>query len=124
MSAEGGQKGLQPSTLPDLRRRPGWSPYTGLQDPVVTGADRSSSDPTMNAAWYFTILHLFASAYVQSFEFGVSMKTTRSWMPCFVKYFENSSKRVSVMTYAISVSLPLTTSTIGREIRQNGATFV
>ena len=36
MSLGGDQKGTQPFTLPDLRRHPGWSPYTGLQDPVVT----------------------------------------------------------------------------------------
>ena len=32
------QKRAPPSPLPDLRRRPGCSLYTGLQDPVVTGA--------------------------------------------------------------------------------------
>ena len=42
--------GPQPSTLPDLRRRPVWSSYTGLQDAVVTEAARSS-DPTTTAAW-------------------------------------------------------------------------
>ena len=51
VSRGGRQKGPRPSTLPDLRRRPGWSLYTGLQDPVLTGAVRSSSDPTTTAAW-------------------------------------------------------------------------
>ena len=54
MSTGGSQNRAPPSPLPDLRRRPGWSPYTGLQDPVVTGAARSSSDPTTTAAWYVT----------------------------------------------------------------------
>ena len=55
MSTGGSQNRVPPSPLPDLRRRPGWSPYTGLQDPVVTGAARSSSDPTTTAAWYVTL---------------------------------------------------------------------
>ena len=55
MSAGADQKGPLPFTLPDLRRRPGWSPYSGQQDPVVIGAARSSSDPTTTAAWYVTI---------------------------------------------------------------------
>ena len=61
MLAGGGQKAPQPSTLPDLRRRPGWSHYTGLQDPVVTGAARSSSDPSTTATWYVTLLLCFAN---------------------------------------------------------------
>ena len=56
MSTGGNQNRAPPSPLPDLRRRPSWSPYTGLQDPVVTGAARSSSDPTTTAAWYVTIV--------------------------------------------------------------------
>ena len=55
MPTGGSQNRAPPSPLPDLRRRPGWSPYTGLQDPVVTGAARSSSDPTTTAAWYVTL---------------------------------------------------------------------
>ena len=57
MSTGGSQNRAPPSPLPDLRRRPGWSPYTGLQDPVVTGAARSSSDPTTTAAWYATFIN-------------------------------------------------------------------
>ena len=49
-----GQKGSQPSTLPDPGRRPGRPSYTGLQDPVVIEAARSSSDPASTAAWYVT----------------------------------------------------------------------
>ena len=45
----------QPYTLPDLRRRPGQSLYTGRQDPVVTEAARSGSDPTTTAARCVTI---------------------------------------------------------------------
>ena len=59
MSTGGSQKRAPPSPRPDLRRRPGCSPYTGLQDPVVTGAVRSSSDPTTTAAWCVTVLHDF-----------------------------------------------------------------
>ena len=55
MSAGGDQKGSQSFTLSDLHRRPCWSSYTGLQDPVITGATRSSSDPTTTAAWCVTI---------------------------------------------------------------------
>ena len=55
MSTGGSQKRASSSPLPDLRRRPGWSSYTGLQDPVVTVAARSSSDPTTTAAWYVTV---------------------------------------------------------------------
>ena len=54
MPTGGSQNRAPPSLLLDLRRRPGWSPYTGLQDPVVTGAARSSSDPTTTVAWYVT----------------------------------------------------------------------
>ena len=54
MSTGGSQKRAPPSPLPDLRRRPGWSPYTGLQDPVVTRAALNSSDPTTTAAWCVT----------------------------------------------------------------------
>ena len=57
MSVGGGQKGLQPFTLPDQRRRPGWSSYTGLQDTVVAGTARSSSDPTTTAVLCVTIWH-------------------------------------------------------------------
>ena len=55
MPTGGSQNRAPPSPVPDLRRRPGWSPYTGLQDPVVTEAARSSSDPTTTAAWYVTV---------------------------------------------------------------------
>ena len=61
MSTGGSQNRAPPSPPPDPRRRPGWSPYTGLQDPVVTGAARSSSDPTTTAAWYVTLLLQLAS---------------------------------------------------------------
>ena len=57
MSVGGRQKGPQPFTLPDLRRRPGWSPYTGLQDPVVTRTARNNSDPTTTVAWCVTQLY-------------------------------------------------------------------
>ena len=50
-----GQMGPQHYILPDLRRLPGRSFYTGLQDPVVTDAAGSGSDPTTTAAWYVTI---------------------------------------------------------------------
>ena len=56
MLTGGSQKWALPLLLPDLRRRPGWSPYTGLQDPVVPGATRSSSDPAATAAWCVTEL--------------------------------------------------------------------
>ena len=55
MPTGGSQNRAPPSLLPDLRRRPGWYPYTSLQDPVVTGAACSSSDPT-TTAWYVTQL--------------------------------------------------------------------
>ena len=64
MSVGGGQKGPQPFTLPDLRRSPGWSPYTGLQDLVVTGTARSSSDGTTTAAWSVTILFILFVFYL------------------------------------------------------------
>ena len=47
--------GSSPYTLPDLRWRPGRSNNTGRQDPVVTKAARSDSDPTMKAAGDVTI---------------------------------------------------------------------
>ena len=59
MSVGGGQKGLHLFTLKDLHRRPGWSPYTGLQDPVVTGAARNRSDATTTATLYVTLQQQF-----------------------------------------------------------------
>ena len=59
MLTGGSQKRAPHFPLPDLRWRGGWSPYTGLQDPAVTGAARSSSDPTTTAAWYVTIWSCF-----------------------------------------------------------------
>ena len=51
-----GRAGPQPYTLPDLRRCPGRSFYTGRQDLVITEAARSGSDPTMAAAWCVTLI--------------------------------------------------------------------
>ena len=54
MPTGGSQNRAPPSPLPDPRRRPGWCRYTGLQDPVLIGAARSSSDLTTTAVWYVT----------------------------------------------------------------------
>ena len=56
MAAPVGQKGPQPFTLPDLRRRPGRPFYTDLQDPAVTEAAHSGSESTTTSAWDVTIL--------------------------------------------------------------------
>ena len=50
MATPVGRIGPSTYTLPGLRRRTGRCNYTGSQDPVVTKAVRSGSDPTMTAA--------------------------------------------------------------------------
>ena len=67
MSTGGSQNRAPPSPLPDLRRQPGLSPYTGLQHPVVNGAARSSSDPTTTAAGYVTYIYNDKLTFIMTF---------------------------------------------------------
>ena len=64
MAAPVGHEVPQPSTLPDLHRRPSRSSYSDLQDPVVTEAASSSSDPASTAVWYVTIAWAYCQCVV------------------------------------------------------------
>ena len=59
--------GSRAFTLPDMRRRPGWSLSTDRQDPTKTVAARSGSDPATAYVLYIYIYIYYICIYIYQY---------------------------------------------------------